>query len=102
MTKERAFEIATSHARLALHTITWIGLADGRHLHIQTVFEPDYYEDTPYVCYIEIQDENGDAEETHTTEPNNISEIAFWIYELCYALEEREGDTIDEADYETV
>jgi len=88
MTKERAYEIAKEHNKLEIYTITWKELSDGRHLHIQTVYEPDYYDDNcPVVC-IATEEENGDACECHTARQNDIDDIAFWIYEMCWNLEE--------------
>lgn len=89
MTKERAYEIAKGHVALEPYTITWVELTGGRHLHIQTVSEPNYYDDTPYVACVDLEEENGDACECHTSKPDDVDDIAFWIYEMCWNKEER-------------
>ena len=88
MTKERAYEIASIHATLETGTVSWYALADGRNLHIQTLEEPSYFDDTDYVTYVDTEDDDGDCIETHTTKPNDVENIAFWVYEMCYNVEE--------------
>ena len=84
MTKERAIEIATNHVTNCKEgEISFFALGNGRNLHIQTLFEPGYYDDSAYVCYIDIEDDEGDCIETHTTHQNDINGIAFWISEMC-------------------
>lgn len=88
MTLERAKEIANNHVTLPVNTITWIEMDDGTHLHVMTCREPDYYENDPYVTYIDLEEENGDAIETHTAHCNDTEAIAFWVHELCYDKQE--------------
>lgn len=89
MTKERAYEIAKTHATYGIGDVSFFPLQNGRNLHIQTLHEPSFYDDADCVTYIDIEDDNGDCIETHTTEPNDIDDIAFWIHELCYDTEEK-------------
>ena len=88
MTKERAHEIATIHEGYEIGAISYFNLANGKHLHVQTLSEPMYYGDGNYVTYIDIEDDDGYCIETHTTNMGNVDELAFWIHELCYDTEE--------------
>ena len=79
----RAFEIANGHKEE-----TRIHFTNGESVSIRTVEESGYYDDTPFVVYISLDDSNEDPIETHTTRADDINGIARWIYEMCYNLEE--------------
>lgn len=89
MTRLRAYEIAKKHMKYEPYSISWYELADGKHLRIQTVSEQGYYDDTNYVTCIDLEEENGDACECHTTKPDDIDDITHWIYWMCWNLEEK-------------
>ncbi len=89
MTKERARKIAELHALRKFGEISYCLLDDGRTLYIQTLVEPNYYESNDYVTYIDVEDKTGTIVETHTTYANDVEGIAFWVYEMCYGVEER-------------
>ena len=84
MKKELALKIANEHVKLETGTVTYYVLSNGKYLHVQTISEPFYYDDTDLVTYIDTEDENGDCIETHTAHADNIDSIAYWIYNLCY------------------
>lgn len=88
MTKERACEIAMNHSKYNIGDVSYYKLADGRNLHIQTLYEPLYYIDDDYVTYIDTENDDGDCMETHTAHMNDIDDIAHWIHEMCYSTEE--------------
>ena len=89
MTKERAYEIAKDHVENRKpYEISYIELADTNHVQVQTVFEPYYFDNTSFVTYIDLEEENGDCFEGHTARPTDIDDIAYWIYAMCWNREE--------------
>ena len=88
MTIERAHTIAKEHMEYSVGTVSYYTMENGKNLHVQTVYEPGYYDDSAMVCYIDTEDDNGDCMETHTAKHGDIDGIAFWIHELCYDTEE--------------
>lgn len=80
----RALEIAKGHEEE-----TRIHFTNGESVFIQTVEEKGCgYDYTPFVVYISLDDSNEAPIETHTTGADDISGIAYWIFEMCYNLEE--------------
>ena len=83
--QKSAESLAKQHVASPYGTVSIMALANGFKVHVQTLYTPFYFDDCdePYVCYIDLEDENGDALETHTTKPDDIEGIAYFVYEVA-------------------
>lgn len=79
MTLGRALKIAQNIVKEAVGTVYYFPIVENANLHVQVVEEQGYYDNTPYVCYIDIEDDNGDTIESHTSTIMDIEQIAHWI-----------------------